>query len=398
MKSLKLIPLLDSIPKVSSYSNYGNVLEKIFKMNSLKYLIHSLKFKKEYLKHLTSEGLKEININEEYDVFDRQTSQKKFEEEEQVDIFSLPTSKSEAKLKIKKDNVKSFCFHKKNSGEFDTSSLAYKYNPNFNSIYKNIPSVKIYKPIFKKTKTNKDILFNTEIINDYSRSNNNGKKNKDKNKINSEEKKHEMNNKYMNTFNNYKNFKYQNNFKNKNIKYRNNTQNTLSSNNSKSLKSIDSTKRFITEISIKKIKKTHNKKITLNKLPNLSNQKPEEKIEKIEKNTTTNITENSSKINTTPFHFKNRAIDFTKMRSRKALIYKNSLLIPNFGYYEPKYNLVEKRQYDIFFNKKPESDKYRQKKILLKKILTSYDVESNYQTIDNNKLNNDILKRYKLIK
>jgi hypothetical protein len=176
MKSLKLIPLLDSIPKVNSYSNYGNVLEKIFKMNSLKYLIHSLKFKKEYLKHLTSEALKEINIKEEYDVFDRQTSQKKFEEEEQVDIFSLPTSKSEAKLKIKKDNVKSFCFHKKNSGEFDTSSLAYKYNPNFNSIYKNIPSVKIYKPIFKKTKTNKDILFNTEIINNYSRSNDNSKK------------------------------------------------------------------------------------------------------------------------------------------------------------------------------------------------------------------------------
>ena len=61
MKSLKLIPLLDSIPKVNSYSNYGNILEKIFKMNSLKYLIHSLKFKQDYLKQLTSETSNKIN-------------------------------------------------------------------------------------------------------------------------------------------------------------------------------------------------------------------------------------------------------------------------------------------------------------------------------------------------
>ena len=36
MKSLKVIPLLDSIPKIPSYSNYGVNLEKIFKMASLK--------------------------------------------------------------------------------------------------------------------------------------------------------------------------------------------------------------------------------------------------------------------------------------------------------------------------------------------------------------------------
>ena len=76
MKSLKLIPLLDSIPKVNSYSNYGNILEKIFKMNSLKYLIHSLKFKQDYLKQLTNETSNKINNNELYDVFDRKINQK----------------------------------------------------------------------------------------------------------------------------------------------------------------------------------------------------------------------------------------------------------------------------------------------------------------------------------
>jgi hypothetical protein len=72
--------------------------------------------------------------------------------------------------------------------------------------------------------------------------------------------------------------------------------------------------------------------------------------------------------------------------------------MPDICSYDPKYNLVEKRQYDIFFNKRPENDKYRKKKILLNKILTSYEVESNYQTIDNNKLNNDILLKYRFLK
>ena len=30
--------------------------------------------------------------------------------------------------------------------------------------------------------------------------------------------------------------------------------------------------------------------------------------------------------------------------------------------------------------------------------MTSYEVETNYQTIDNNKLNNDILYKYKFLK
>ena len=87
MKSLKLIPLLDSIPKVNSYSNYGNILEKIFKMNSLKYLIHSLKFKQDYLKQLTNETSNKINTNEEYDVFDRQINQKNLKKKNKLIYF-----------------------------------------------------------------------------------------------------------------------------------------------------------------------------------------------------------------------------------------------------------------------------------------------------------------------
>ena len=400
IKTIKVIPLLDSIPKINSYSNYGLGLEKIFKMTSLKNLIHVLKFQKRYQKHLLDESQKLIKFDEKYDIYEQQNKQKKLEEEEQLDIFSLPLSKSESKLKIKKNNanLNKICFHKKKTErlDFNTNSLAYKYYPNFNSIYKNVPSVKIYKPISKITKNNKNILFKTEIKKNFS--NNIGdKKNKDENKSKSHSKSKSkendknINNKYLNTVNSYKNFRYSNNLKNKTIRYRNNTQNVFSNNNSKKLKSIDSENNYATETSFKSSRKSPNKKNSSKKLPNLLNSKYDEK------NTSDNSIENNNK-NMVPFHFKNRAVDFTKMRSRKAILLKTSLQIPNFGYYEPKYNLVEKRQYDIFFNKKPDTNKHLQKKILLQKIATSYDVKPNYQTIDNDKLNNDILKKYKLLK
>lgn len=386
MKSLKIIPLLDSIPKFNSYSNYGLNLEKIFKMNSLKYLIHTLKFRKEFHKQLKNEFSNSIKIKEEYDIFDWDKKQKKINEEPEEDIFSLPISKSESKLKIKPNNIKSFFFHKKNKNGLDADSLAFKYNPNYNSIFKNVPSVRIYKPFLE----NKKNLFNTEIKNNFS-SSNIIKNNKNKEIIFNKEKSINKN-KYLNTINIYKKFKYQKSLKNQRIRYRNITQNTFSNNNNKSFKSSESSNRFITEIPIQAIKKLNKKKLSLDKLPELLNQKVEEK------NTSINSIDNNNKVNTTPFHYKNRAIDFNKMSSRKTKIFKNTLHIPNFGYYEPKFNLVEKRQYNIFFNKKPETDKYRQKKNLLKKILTSYDVEPNYQTIDNNKLNNEVLRRFNWLK
>ena len=159
MKSLNVIPLLDSLPKISSYSNYGLNLDKIFKMNSLNNLIRTLKFKKDYYKQITSEMSNIKKSSEEYDVFDLQQKQKLSEKEDDVDIFSLPISKSEAKLKLNQNKIKKIFFHKKKLDVFDTCSLAYKYNPNFNSIDKYIPSVKIFKPSLINTK-NKNNLFN----------------------------------------------------------------------------------------------------------------------------------------------------------------------------------------------------------------------------------------------
>ena len=381
MKSLKIIPLLDSIPKVSSYSNYGISLEKLFKMNSLKNLIHTLKFKNSFLKHFVKEKNKIIKT-EEYDVYEKHNKQRKFDEENAIDIFSLPNSKSEKRLNIKNEKKNKSFFHKKISRLFDTNSLAFKYNPNFNSIYKNIPSVKIISPIYdKKSKNNK--FSNTIDISE-----------KDSlKKVKSD--------KYLNILINNK---YNKNIKNENKTHRND-KSTSSKHNikNKSIDSIEKTSsRFITEIPITQKKLKYEKAITLDKLPNLTNELAKNKLENKEydeKNSSmdsNNMPENNNNI--IPFHYKNRAIDFSKMTKRKSINNKKSLHYPDFGYYDPKYNLVEKRQYDIFFNKKPETDKYRRKQILLKKIMTSYEVETNYQTIDNNKLNNDILYKYKFLK
>ena len=387
MKSLKAISLLDSIPKISSYSNYGINLEKIFEKHSLGNLIKSLKFKKDYINKLKKESTEDIKINEEYDIFDKQKKEKAREEEDEVDIFSLPVSKSESKLKIQKKQIRNYFFLKKNKMEFDSNSLAYKYYPNFNSIDKNVPSVRIIKPNFFNKLKKKYNIFNTEIKkklnNDENiqeiKNNNNNIKNK--NIIIND-------NQYLNTINNYKNFKYPKSLKNKIINFRNsNNQSTNSktNNSKKSLKSIEAVHRFKTEIPLQTPTKPKSKFNSKDKLPCLSSQKDEEK---------NNINNN----NITPFHFKNRAIDFTKMKSHKFLNLKNIEQMPDFCSYEPKYNLVEKRQYNIFFNKIPENDKSRKKRNLLNKILTSYEVESNYQTIDNNKLNNDILLKYRFPK
>lgn len=387
MKSLKAITLLNSIPKISIYSNYGINLERIFEKHSLGNLIKTLKFKKDYINQMKKESTEAIKINEEYDIFEKQKKDKARKEENEIDIFSLPVSKSEPKLKIQKKHIKNYFFIKKNKVEFDSNSLAYKYYPNFNSIDKNVPSVRIIKPNFIDKLNKKYNIFNQEIKKKI----NNDDSIKEMKKNN--DKKKDINifindNQYLNTINNYKSFKYPKNIKNKIINFRNNNSqstNNKSNNSKKSLKSIEATHRFKTEIPLKTPKKPKSKLTSNDKLPCLSSQKDEEII-------------NNNSNNITPFHYKNRAIDFTKMKSHKFLNLKNIEQMPDFCSYEPKYNLVEKRQYNIFFNKLPENDKSRKKRNLLNKILTSYEVESNYQTIDNNKLNNDILLKYRFSK
>ena len=80
-------------------------------------------------------------------------------------------------------------------------------------------------------------------------------------------------------------------------------------------------------------------------------------------------------------------IDFDKMlhRNEKTLIYASSLKVPSFGQYNPKYKWIDKDKNIISFNP-DEKDEKRHKKYLIKKICTSYNVNSEYQIVDNTKL------------
>ena len=380
MKPLNLINFFDSIPNINSYSQYGSSLEKMFKVSSFKHFIKTLKFKEEFYKKY----LKEESVNKkkpEYDIYDiAGTNENKNNNEE--DIFSLPyvnKSKSLNRLKLKiKNNL--YFFHKKNPGPLGDTPDPLRYNPNFNSISKNIPSFKITNPIFNKNNIKKNDIINQELK-------------KDKNNI------------ILNISKSNKNYN-----SNKDKVLEDNINN--SSNNNTLEKEKES--RFITEIPISislNINKNNNSKKNLyknrEKLPTIGNDSDiPHYLSKINKkrnysnilNNNNNINNNNTIDNSNSFHNKNRAIDFSKMQSRssKNFINSNSLKVPNFGYYHPKYNYVENRQININLNKKPIFDRSQKKHFLLKKILCSYQIGSNYKTIDNNKLNNSSLNKNKI--
>ena len=370
MKPLKIINFFDSIPKINSYSHYGNSLEKMFKMSSLKYFIKTLKFKDEFHKRYIREE-NAYKKKKEYDIYEMEGLEaNKYSEE--PDIFSLPLAKTIPKKYIKNNDLnKSYFYHKKKQSNLSDSPDALKYNPNYNSISKNIPSVKIVKPFFDKNtkKFNKSNILNAELKQNISKI-----ILKD---INSK--------KSMNTINNE-------DYHRKNILFKKKDE----LNDSTEGKSI---KRFITEIPIKNKNFFKTFKKNNSKLPEISNSEiPHYMLGiKTEKKTNNNHTESNKNNNT--ISFKNiKAVDFSKMQSRSSKIFLNlhSLKVPNSGYYEPKYNLIEKRQYDIHINR-PLFDKLKKKQLLLKKIMTSYNIGANYKSIDNSKLNDDTIKKINLL-
>ena len=353
MKPLKLINLFDSIPQINNYSHYGSSLEKMFKMSSLRHFIKTLKFKEEFHKKYLKEGyVKEKR--KEYDIYEKiEMNEKKNNEDE--DIFSLSVSKSENKMKIKDNpNLKNkyIFFHKKPESILNNSPDPLRYNPNYNSISKNIPSFKIVKPAFD----GKNLRKNNSL-------NNGMKKNKSKVVLN------DINlNRRMQTLNN-------------------------ESRNDGSNASIGRDNRFITEIPIQNrnnnFLKNYSHKKYERKFPTIINNLPHymkncKSIKKSRDNDTNN------NLKTTSFYNKNRAVDFSKMQSRSTKMFINlhSLEVPNFGYYVPKYDFIQNRQININLSKKPFIDKHHKKQFLLKKILGSYYMDPNYHIIDNNKLNN----------
>ena len=348
-----IVKLFDSISPNETYSKYNTTLEKIFKAQSLRHFIDLYKQKK-----ATSH-----EKNDSYDfstnVFGEESLYKKMKEEDENNIFDdLNNEKENEKSETKNiDNHHEFL---KKLAEIKRVKITqnldpFKYHPNYNSIYKNIPSVRITKPT-KVLKTEPNV------------------NNKIKNKIKKMERKNlskllltEIND----TFKENK----------KQPKDRNN----------KTLQNINITDKNIKRnFKLPKLSGTpKNKNITLF-IPDRNNHairfsKYLPRDFKIPENN-----KNISYIN--PFNYikprnRNKSIDFDKMlyRNEKSLVYASSLKVPSFGQYNPKYKWIDRDKNIISFNP-DEKDEKKYKKYLIKKICTSYNVNSEYQIVDNNKL------------
>ena len=383
MTERQVVRMLESIPKFDSFSSYNSSFEKIFKGCSLKTLIRQLKHQKEITETSILDELDKKDSKDQIEIYNQDEDFKNINNEDEYDIFdemydkNHNKNKKEDKKQIYKSNIKK----KKLNPVLDP----FKYNPNYNSIYKNIPSVKIVDPR-KNLSTNNDRL--------QSRNNNDEKKikhiitnpNLDKN-INNMFKKIDNNKiplikrKTLNSLNNSKDS--------------NNLNNSSNSNNSNKSKSKDKDN---------KENKDNKDSIKLPKLTRLSKMKMDNSFNDNDnhalrfskyiprKYNIPKVNKNVSYIN--PFNYikpknKTKSIDFDKMlhRNEKDFVYVSCLKNPSFFRYNPKYTYVEKNKQVKLFNPEDMDDEKR-KKFLMKKLWGSYKVGTEYELINNVKFNN----------
>jgi hypothetical protein len=343
MSENEMMKIIESIPHNETYSKYNSTLEKIFKSQSLRHYINV--YKNRRTMSFDKNEANDFNTN----VFGDELLYKKLKEDEENNIFddtNGENEKGEPKLEeTKEDFWKKIVEMKKNKIEYNLDP--FKYHPNYNSIYKNIPSVKITEPTKTKLK----------------------EKSKDKNNYKKMEKK-KMNKLLIteinHTFNEEK----------KQSKDRNN----------KSFVNINLTDTNIKkEIKLPKLSgNPKNKNMTI--ITNRNNHAIRFSKYLPRKFIIPDHNKNISYIN--PFNYikpknKTKSIDFNKMlhRNDKTLIYTSSLKTPSFCQYNPKYDWVDKDKCSIYFNPLQKNEK-KHKKYLIKKICTSYNVNTEYEILN----------------
>ena len=320
----EMIQLLDSISSFNTYSKYSNLLSKIFKNNSIKGYVSSLKYsikdnqnyKKERKEIFSKKNKNKLTKKKELDLLNDEPEDEKNNENNK----SIP----------KKENIFKTIVYNKNITKENDFADPFKYEPNYNSIFKNVRTFKIvsHNTIPLKPKF---------TMSDY----------KKKAKI------FDLKLEYKSLSSDTTNFTNKKELKNKYYK-------TLPKLNSFSTtkKNFMKTKFNFNQTSKINSRNKNNLKLSYNN---------KKKCFSLDKN--------------------NIYIDFKKMkkRSSKHLIYKQILLNPSFGYYNPNYNSIERKPMNIFFNITNTINK-NSKKFRLQKVMSSYNVVKEYLTIDNNKL------------
>ena len=383
MTKSEIINSFNSISPSNSYSKNGNLFEKVIQYRSYKSLINRLK---NPIKLTKMSFIEEFKLKYPYDATTLGIQDEYFSDSEiKVKIENEENNKNNDKNKNNnknkdknKDLVKKFNIlnYKKNVDYIHLDP--FKYNPNYNSIYKNVPSTKIFLPSkeYLQAKINKNkVNKNFFLTNIFDNQNNELLLKTKKNKIT------ENNNNNKNIVNNNKNKRLILTSLNKissmkNIKY---LPNLKIMNKPKIIKSIKS------ESNIKNINK-NNHALRFSKYVQRKWQTPK------------NNNDILSYINPSSYSTskKIKTIDFKKMKphSLKNLLNLNIIKNPSICYYEPKYDTIDTK-FSFFSNKKEIDKKIRAKKII-QKIWSSYDVHKEYVSINNDILNkNDNYKSNK---
>ena len=365
----KLIKNFETISKFDNLSRYSRVLDREFREKTLKEFIISLK------NYKTKE--KENFIEEFHKKYPYQHEEKEIVLNNDTFFENIIKSKTrnENELKSVNNNHLTLSNSVKKAHEID-SPEPWRYNPNYDSIYKNIPSFKMFynnkaEKNHLKHKINKILkskIFENNKLNDNAnnKSNDNSKDNKIKpetkniNLFKTNIKINDSKNKYTNKKNIF--------FSLPQITFKN-------INNTKEEK--DKNKKFNT------LEAKNNNKISLSEFNKYEYNRKNIEDDYQTNNKISNIHHYNNNI------INNNFVNFRKMSSRnyKFLINSYSLDIPSSDKYNPKYSYIEDNVKNIKFT--PFGLNKNNKKFLLKKMMNSYNVPTEYQFIDNEKLSND---------
>ena len=363
-RNKKIIKFLKSVRKFNSLSKYGESLEKLFKKNCVKGLIKSLNKQKVFTpESILDSKLEKKRPEDIYDNKDEENqNQKSLLDYNYKDYLKR---KKEIKMEKKKKGKEPWSINDR-TPRIPMPKISYdlfKYNPNYDYLYKRVPSYTFDKSPIKRKIFNKEIKVKPEInlktVNvKASRNNKNINANINKNFFHTQVN-IKVNKKHLPLFNSIS------------------CNSNLDINNKNKIKKID---RNSTNEEIK-LQKTYDKSNHCFRFTDYSQRKPI---------TLKKINDKVSYIE--PYDYlknKNILVNYKKMISRND---RNSIFTydsnsPSMFKYSPKYDYIEPEQKKICFdpNSFRQTKEYKKNKIM-KKILTSYDVSKDYLSIDNSKL------------
>ena len=360
MKEKHIVKMFESIPKFETYSHLYSNLEKVFRANSLKYLIETLKHDKEKTNISLMDEISNVNSNEPMDIYaNGEPEFQKIHDDDDSDIFDENYVKGVPSNKDEKSKLELWRLHTLEMRRKKLTPILnpFKYHPNYNSIYKNIPSFKMIAP--KKILLNRDEKSN--------------KKSKEKDKRKEKEKEKTLitepiinkNNNLIKT-------------PNKKIKVLNTIGNSSDNAITKAKLKLPTLAKVVNYKKIDSINIENS-----NHALRFSKYIPRKFV----------IPENNKNISyLNPINYikpknKIKSIDFGKMlyRGENNLINTSELKNPSFGQYNPNYACIDKNEQVKLFNPE-EKNSYSHKKYLMRKLWGSYKVNTEYQLVDNDKI------------